>query len=142
MRTFRATAATHVIVGLVIAIPTLALGTAISIIIATGAGLTFGFPAPARLLALVAVALFSLLGASLGIICRSQPAALGILVGWFFVEQLARGFLGEASAYLPYALLDQLMGRPDAVVTPTIAGVVLTAITAVAAVLFTRRDVV
>jgi ABC-2 type transport system permease protein len=127
------------------AVAALAIGTAIALPIVAGKGLALDLTAPMFLGAVLAVVLLALLGAAVGVICRSQAAALSVLVGWFFTEQLLAGVIGGAAAYLPFALLSPLLGLQGAVLPRATAALALTAITVgvttLAAMLFTRRDV-
>jgi ABC-2 type transport system permease protein len=144
-RLFAATLSTYGLAAAALSVSTLLVGAAISIPMAASAGLELGLTVPMLAAGVLAVALFTLLGSSVGVICRSQPAAMAVLVGVFIAEKLFGGFLGEAAAYLPYALLTPLLSMPGATLAPTTAALALTIITAgitfLAAVLFSRRDI-
>jgi len=135
----------HGIVAALTAVAALLATLAVSTSLLSGTGTTLGVTAPVVLAVMLGVTLFGVLGAAVGVICRSQAAAMSLLVGWFAAEKILGGFLGDASAYLPFALLNPLFGAPGGPVAPATAAVALTAVTAtivlVAAVLFRRRDV-
>lgn len=145
VRLFAATLSANGLAAATLSVTTLLVGVAISIPMAAAAGLDLGLTVPMLLAGILAVTLFTLLGSSVGVICRSQPAAMAVLVGVFVAEKLFGGFLGEAAAYLPYALFTPLLSMPGATLAPTTAALALTTITAgvtvLAAVLFDRRDV-
>lgn len=101
------------------------------------AGLVGGF--------LLAVVLFTLLGVFAGVITRSQPAAVVAVIGAFFVERLLSIFGGGLTAYLPYGLLNPLLGLDGATISRSTAVVTLIGIMGafalVAYLVLTRRDV-
>jgi hypothetical protein len=124
-----------------------ALGTALAIAepqlaakdlsLALSAGLVGGV--------LLAVVLFTLIGVLAGVITRSQPAAVVAVVGAFFAEKIVGLVAADVTAYLPYGLLNPLLGLDGATISRGTAALSLAAITAalgvVAYVLLTRRDV-
>jgi hypothetical protein len=145
LRLFTATAATHGLAAASLAVATLLVGVAISLPLAANAGVDLELTAPMLFASLLAVVLFTQLWSSVGLICRSQPAAMAVFIGVFITEQLFGGFLGEAAAYLPFTLLTPLLSMPGGTLTPMTAALALTAITVgvtvLAALLFSRRDV-
>jgi len=94
---------------------------------------------------LLATVAFSLIGVSCGVIFRSQPAAVMVIVGMFVAEKLIGMFIGGAAAYLPYGLLTPLLRLEGATIGAGPAAISLVTITAAltgfAFVLFNRRDV-
>jgi hypothetical protein len=145
LRLLTATIAGHTVLALVTTVVALAAAVAVAVPLLAGTGPALGLTTPMLLAAVLAVTLFGVLGSAVGVICRSQAAALSVLVGWFAAEKILAGFLGDVSAYLPFALLNPLFGVEGGPVSMGTAAVVLTvttaAVTAVAAVLFQRRDV-
>jgi hypothetical protein len=58
---------------------------------------------------IAASALFGVLGVAVGFTCRSQPAAVIVVMGSFLAEKLIAGVIGPVQDYLPYALLNSLL---------------------------------
>jgi hypothetical protein len=89
--------------------------------------------------------LFAMLGVLVGVISRSQPVAIAILIGTFFAEKVLGIFIGDGVAYLPYGLLNPLLGLNGATISRGAAALTLTGITvglaAVAYFLVARRDI-
>lgn len=88
---------------------------------------------------------FGMLGTAVGFLTRSPAAAVVTVFSVFFVEKLVGPTLGEISGYLPYALLNSLLelDGPISVGAAAAALAVTTvALSAMAAVMVERRDVV
>lgn len=130
-----------------LAVGTVAAAVAIGIAqpMASAKHLTLGLTVADVAAGLLAVLLFTVIGLSVAVIVRSQPATVLLLVGAFFAERLLSLALGQLTAYLPYSLLTPLLGLQGATVSRTTAALTLTGITlalaAVASVVITRRDV-
>jgi hypothetical protein len=94
---------------------------------------------------LLAAVLFAMVGVLVGVISRSQPVAIAILVGTFFAEKVLGIFIGDGVAYLPYGLLNPLLGLNGATISRGAAAVTLTGITVALATLayflVARRDI-
>jgi ABC-type transport system involved in multi-copper enzyme maturation permease subunit len=92
---------------------------------------------------LLGAILFAALGVAIAFICRSQPAALLVVIGLFPAEKVLGILLDENASYMPYGLLQSLLDQGNA--TPVVGAIVLTAVTAVicaaAWMLLERRDV-
>jgi len=133
------------IVALVVAVVALASTVTIAQLMITGKHLSLDLSIGLLFGVLIAVVLFSTLGVAIGVITRSQPAAIVVLVGSFGVEKLLGQIIGKATAYLPYDLLDPLLGLKSATISRaagavTLAGIAV-ALSLTAYVLLTRRDV-
>jgi ABC-type transport system involved in multi-copper enzyme maturation permease subunit len=104
----------------------------------SGAGLALLFGS-----VLLGAALFAILGVATAFICRSQSAALLIVLGLFPAEKIAGIVIGDNAAYMPYGLLQSLLDQ--GVTSPGLAAGLLTAVVAAFAatawVLLGRRDV-
>jgi ABC-type transport system involved in multi-copper enzyme maturation permease subunit len=89
------------------------------------------------------VALFAMLGVATAFICRSQSAALLVVLGLFPAEKIVGLVIGGDASYMPYGLLQSLLDQGEA--SPGLAAVLLTGVVAVlvgvAWVLIRRRDV-
>ena len=130
-----------------LAVGAVALGTSLAIAqpqladkdlsLGLSAGLVGGF--------LLAVILFTLIGVVAGVITRSQPAAVLAVIGTFFAEKLVGIVSSAVTPYLPYGLLNPLLGLDGATISRATAAISLAAITAALAVLayvlLMRRDV-
>lgn len=94
---------------------------------------------------LLAVVLFAVIGAGVGVICRSQPTAVLLVGGSFVAERLVSPYLGDVGLYLPYALVTQMLGLEASILSPVAASLGLVCLTAavgvLSAFLITRRDV-
>lgn len=92
---------------------------------------------------LLGAVLFAALGVAIAFICRSQPAALLVVIGLFPAEKVLGILLDENASYMPYGLLQSLLDQGNA--PPLTGAIVLTVVTAatcvVAAILVRRRDV-
>ena len=140
-----ATASVYGVFALAVGAVAAAIGVGIAQVMASAKHLTIGL-APADIgSALLAIALFTVIGVSVATIVRSQPATVLLLVGAFFVERLLSLVLGNLTAYLPYSLLTPLLGLQGATISRTAAALTLTGITVViataASLVVTRRDV-
>ncbi len=86
--------------------------------------------------------LFTALGAIVGFLVRSQQAATVAIFGSFFAEKLLADLLEDASQYLPFAFLSQLLDAGGS--TALSAGLGLAGLTAalgaLATMLLVRRD--
>jgi hypothetical protein len=139
---------TYAGLGLVLAALAMGIGVAITAPAVAGEGLTLDYDtaALAQLFAstVLGSALFAILGVATAFICRSQTAALLIVIGLFPAEKVLGLVVGDNAAYMPYGLLQSLLDQGGAT-TPGIAAIVLTAtvavVTAAALVLAGRRDV-
>jgi ABC-2 type transport system permease protein len=87
--------------------------------------------------------LFAALGVAIAFICRSQAAALLVMIGLFPAEKVVGILLDENASYMPYGLLQSLLDQGNA--SPLVGAIVLTVVTmamcALAWVLLERRDV-
>jgi ABC-type transport system involved in multi-copper enzyme maturation permease subunit len=107
-------------------------------------GLTGGELAQVGAAVVLAGTAFSLLGAAVGYLTRSQAPAVVTIFAVFFAEKLIGPALGPVGDYLPYALLNSLL-ELDGPLSVGVAALVLTATAAAAACLAAttaaRRDV-
>jgi hypothetical protein len=130
-----------------LAVGAVALGTALAIAEPQLAAKDLSLGLSAGLVGgvLLAVVLFTLMGVLAAVITRSQPAAVVAVVGAFFAENIVGLVSADATAYLPYGLLNPLLGLEGATISRGTAALSLLAITAaltlLAYVLLTRRDV-
>jgi hypothetical protein len=80
-----------------------------------------------------------------GVITRRQPAAVVAGIGAFLAEKIVGLVSADVTAYLPYGLLNPLLGHDGATISRGTAALSLAAISAALAVLayvlLTRRDV-
>jgi ABC-2 type transport system permease protein len=135
--------------GLAVGLAALAagLGLAITEPSVTSKDLTLGYSGSELVQMFASVllgsALFAILGVALAFICRSQSAALLIVLGLFPAEKIAGLVLGEGAAQMPYGSLQSLLDQGGT--APGIAAIVLTgtvgALVAAAWMLVRRRDV-
>lgn len=90
-------------------------------------------------------ALLSVLGVAIGLLTRSQTAAVLTLAGVFVGERILTGLLGDVAHWLPTSLMDSLIEDQGAALDPGPAAIGLTALVAAvsvaAAVALRRRDV-
>src|SRR5947208_1948529 len=111
----------------------------------SGKHLSLGVSADVVAGVLLSVVLFTSLGVSVGVITRNQPAAVVVLVATFVAEKILDTFIGHAGAFLPFGLLDPLLGLSGATISRGAAALTLAVITAgvglLATVLLIRRDV-
>ena len=111
----------------------------------SGKHLSLGLSAGVVTGVLLSVTLFTSLGVSVGVITRNQPAAVVVLVGTFVAEKILDTFIGHAGAYLPFGLLDPLLGLSGATISRGAAALTLAGIATgfglLATVLLLRRDV-
>ena len=132
---------------LVLAALATAIGLAITAPAVSAEGLTLDYDAAelAQLFGsvLLGVALFAILGVALAFVCRSQTAALLIIIGLFPAEKVLGLVLAENAAYMPYGLLQSLIDQGST--PPGLAAVLLigtvAVVTVAALVLTSRRDV-
>lgn len=88
-------------------------------------------------------ALFAMLGVITGLALRSQATCGVAILGLLLAENLFGGVIGDVKNYLPFALLDSLLGldgTPKMLAAPALAGVTA-GLAVVAAALLGRRDV-
>ena len=144
-RLLAVTLSVHGAVGLLVGAVALAIGYAAGLPALRADDLSMDLTAQIVGAVLLAVVAFSLIGVSCGVIFRSQPAAVLVIVGTFVAEKVLGMFIGDASAYLPYGLLTPLLELEGATISQGPAALALVATTvalvALAAVLFSRRDV-
>jgi ABC-type transport system involved in multi-copper enzyme maturation permease subunit len=144
-RLLAAVLAAHGLLGLVVGAAGLAVGLAIAVPILESKGLSMGMTPQIGASILLAVVAFSVIGVCCAVICRSQPAAVLVIVGMFVVEKLVGLFVGGVAEYLPYGLLTPLLRLEGGTVAPGRAALVLVAITGALVVasslFFRRRDV-
>jgi hypothetical protein len=141
---------TYALVGAVATAVAFGLGYAITQPMVHAEGLTLGLSAGETLRlggeVVLTGTLMSMLGVGVGILTRSQTAAVVTVFGTFFAEKLLSDVLGDVAHYLPFQLMDSLLDQPGAAVSPGVAGLVLAAITATvagaAALALRRRDIV
>lgn len=135
---------TYTAFALVTGVAAMALAVAIAQPLVSSKHLSLGLTTAIVAGPVIAVPLFAVIGVGLGTICRSQTAAILVIVGWFPAERLLGLALGDGAAYLPYGLVNQLLGLEGATLGRGTAVLCLigyaTATAAVAAVL-TRRDI-
>jgi ABC-2 type transport system permease protein len=136
---------TYAILGLLLSSAALLAGLAIAQPVVAGKHLPLGLSAGVVAGVLLSVALFAMIGVSVAVITRSQPAAISVLVATFVAEKIIGGLIKGAGAYLPYGLLNPLLGMSGATISRGAAALILTGITAaiafIAYVLLARRDV-
>ena len=139
------TVTTHGVLGLVLGAVSLGLAAGIAAPMLADKDLSLGLSASITASVLLATVAFSLIGVSCGVIFRSQPVAVMVIVGMFVAEKLIGMFIGGAAAYLPYGLLTPLLRLEGATIGAGPAAISLVTITAalmgLAFVLFNRRDV-
>jgi ABC-2 type transport system permease protein len=136
---------TYGTLGLLLSAAALAVGLAIAQPIVAGKHLSLGCSAGVVAGVLLSVGLFTMIGVSVAVITRSQPAAISVLVATFVAEKIVGGLIGGADAYLPYGLLNPLLGMSGATISRgaaalTLAGITV-AIALIAYALLVRRDV-
>jgi ABC-2 type transport system permease protein len=107
--------------------------------------LTLGLTAGLLVTALLAVGLFTAIGVAVGVICRSQPAAMAVIGGTFVAEKIIAGVIPDVQPYLPFEFLNATLGLGNSPVSRG-AGVLALAgiaalLSAAAYVLLDRRDV-
>ena len=123
------------------------LGLAIALPMVASKDLTFDYSGAeiAQLIGAVVLGavLFAALGVAIAFICRSQPAALLVVIGLFPAEKVLGIVLDENASYMPYGLLQSLLDQGAA--SPAVGAIVLTVVTAAtgaaAWILVGRRDV-
>lgn len=144
-RLLAAMLAMHALIGLLVGVLGLAVGTAIAYPMLAGDGLDMDLTSQTLAAVLYATTTFSLLGVCCAIIFRSQATAVLVLVGAFVAEKLVGIFIGDAVAYLPYGSLTPLLRLEGSVIGAGQAALALAlttlALVAIAAALFTRRDI-
>ena len=145
VRLLAATFFTYGVLGLVLGSLALGAGLALALPLVAADGLSIGLSVEVIVAPLVAVILFTLIGTSVGVIVRNQAASLLVVGGAFVVEKLLAMFIGDAAAFLPYGLLNPLLGLEGATISRGLAATALLGFTvvlgALAAVLLSRRDV-
>lgn len=138
------TVTTHAVLGLGLGAVALGLGAGIAAPMLADKGLSMELSAPIAASVLLATVAFSLIGVACGIIFRSQPVAVMVIVGMFVTEKLVGMFVGGVSAYLPYGLLTPLLRLEGGTIGAGTAAISLVTITAgltgLAFLLFNRRD--
>ena len=136
---------TYGTLGLLVSAAALAVGLAIAQPIVVGKHLSLEMTAGVVAGVLLSVVLFTMIGVSVAVITRSQPAAITVLVATFVAEKIVGGLIRGADAYLPYGLLNPLLGMSGATISRGAAALTLTGITAaialIAYALLGRRDV-
>lgn len=144
-RLLMASLATYTAFALVVGAAAMGLALAIAQPLVAAKDLTLGLTPAIVVSAIVAVPLFAIVGVSIGTICRSQAAAVLVIVGWFPAERLLGLALGDWVAYLPYGLINQLLGLEGATLGRGTAVLCLSGYAAVSALLaaavLSRRDV-
>jgi ABC-2 type transport system permease protein len=136
---------TYGTLGLLVSATALAVGLAIAQPIVAGKHLSLGMSAGVVAGVLLSVVLFTMIGVSVTVITRSQPAAISVLAATFVAEKILGGLIGGADAYLPYGLHNPLLGMSGATISRGAAALALAGITAaialIAYALLVRRDV-
>jgi ABC-2 type transport system permease protein len=143
-----ATLLVHAALAALVTAAAFAVGAAIAAPILASKDLTTGLAAGELVQVGAAVVLagtaFSLLGAALGFLTRSQAPAIVTLFAVFFVEKLIGPAFGPVADYLPFALLNSLL-ELDGPLSVGLAALALTAIAAalscLAATMAARRDI-
>jgi ABC-2 type transport system permease protein len=133
------------VVGLIVTAVALAVGVTIAQSQLADTDLSLDLSLGLVLATLLTAVLFAMVGVLVGVISRSQPVAIAILIGTFFAEKVLGIFIGDGVAYLPYGLLNPLLGLNGATISRGAAAVTLTGITvalaAVAYFVVARRDI-
>jgi ABC-type transport system involved in multi-copper enzyme maturation permease subunit len=144
-RLLLAALATYTMFALVVAALAMGLALAIALPLVASHDLSLGLTPAAVVAPVVAVALFAVIGVAVGTGCRSQTAAILVIVGWFPAEKLLGLALGDSAAYLPYGLVNQVLGLEGSTVGRGTAfaclGCYAVAAGLLAAIVLTRRDV-
>ncbi|TCN40388.1 hypothetical protein EV644_106316 [Kribbella orskensis] len=144
-RLLMASLATYAAFALVVGAAAMGLALAIAQPLVAAKDLTLGLTPVIVVSAIATVPLFAIVGVSIGTICRSQAAAVLVIVGWFPAERLLGLALGDWVAYLPYGLINQLLGLDGATLGRGTAVLCLSGYAAVSALLaaavLARRDV-
>jgi ABC-2 type transport system permease protein len=144
-RTLGAALLTYGVLSLVVAAVALSVSVAVGQAVISGKHLSLGLSTGVVAGALLSVVLFTALGVSVGVITRNQPAAVVVLVGTFVAEKILDTFIGHAGAFLPFGLLDPLLGLSGATISRGAAALTLlgiaTGVGLFATVLLIRRDV-
>ena len=144
-RLLLASLVTYTTFALVTAVAAMALALAIAVPLASSKNLSLGLTAAIVAGPVIAVPLFAVIGVGLGTICRSPIAAVLVIIGWFPAEKLLALALGDKAAYLPYGLVNELLGLQGATLGRATAVLCLVAYAAattlVAAAVLTRRDI-
>jgi len=144
-RLLAVTFVTHGLLGLAVGLVGLALGlvTAHAVLAAQDRSLDMT-PQIAAAVVLADLS-FSLIGVCCGVLLRSQPAAVLVIVGTFVAEKLLGLLIGGAAAYLPYGLLTPLLQLEGATTGSGPAVVALVSITVglmvTTCLTFPRRDI-
>jgi ABC-2 type transport system permease protein len=141
--------ATYAVTGAVVSAVVFGVAAAITVPMAGAEDLSLGLSAGevARLMGEVVLsgALLSVAGVAIGVLTRSQTAAILTLLGVFIGERLIGGMLGDVAHYLPSSLIDSLLENQGAALDPGVAAVALVAtiaaVTVAAAAALRRRDV-
>jgi ABC-type transport system involved in multi-copper enzyme maturation permease subunit len=147
-RLVAATLLTHATLAALVTAAAFLLGVAIAAPILDGKALSTGLAggelAQVGAAVVLAGTAFSLLGAAVGFLTRSQAPAVVTVFAVFFAEKLFGSALGPAGDYLPYALLNSLL-ELDGPLSVGLAALVLTAtaaaVSCLAATTAARRDV-
>ncbi len=147
LRVLVAKLVTYAALAAVVSLFAIGLGLAIAAPVVASKDLTLGYSGAEVLQlfgsVLLGAMLFAALGVAITFICRSQPAALLVVIGLFPAEKVLGILLDENASYMPYGLLQSLLDQGNA--SPLAGAVVLTAVTAgtcaVAWALLERRDV-
>ena len=144
-QTLAAALLTYGVLSLAVAAVALLASVAVAQALISSKHLSLGLSAGVVAGVLLSVMLFTSLGVSVGVITRNQPAAVVVLVGTFVAEKILDTFIGHAGAFLPFGLLDPLLGLSGATISRAAAALTLTGIAAalllLAGLLLRRRDV-
>ncbi len=144
-RQLSASLLTYAAFALAVAVGAMGLALALAEPIVSARNLSLGLSVPVVAAPVVAVPLLAVVGVGVGTICRSQPAAVLLIIGWFPAEKLLGPVLGDRAAYLPYGLVEQFLGLAGATVSRGTAlaclGGYAAAVSLLAAALLTHRDV-
>jgi ABC-type transport system involved in multi-copper enzyme maturation permease subunit len=143
-----ATLLVHAALAALVTAAAFALGAAIAAPILDGKALSTGLAggelAQVGAAVVLAGTAFSLLGAAVGFLTRSQAPAVVTVFAVFFAEKLFGPALGPAGDYLPYALLNSLL-ELDGPLSVGLAALALTttaaALSCLAATTAARRDI-
>jgi len=140
---------TYAGIGAGLTVLVLAVSAAITVPAVDAKDLTLGLSAAdaARLAGEVMLsgALLSAIGVGVGVLTRSQTAAVLTLVGALIGERILAGMLGSLGKFLPTSLVDSLIENHDARLGSGVAALALAAlagaVTVAAALALQRRDV-
>lgn len=134
---------TYALVGLVTAVVLTGLTIALAEPQVSAKGLSLGLgDEGARLAGGIAIVtvLAGMLGVVVGTITRNPTSAMVGIFGWLIAEKIVGGYLGDVAQYLPFALIENVLGLTTSMAWGS-AALALAGITAVLAVIAQRAFV-